>query len=707
MRPWLLIWLTCLFSNCLIAQKPVDAVATPEKKGDSLLSIIKNSKQDTSKVLTLYQLGKYLLDSNLTDKLLPNGNEILSLSKTLNYKRGQGLGYYILAYYYYKKAKPVETYENIKPARELLEESGDNINYAKSLLLQIRLSISMPYCAETQYYCRIALAIHETLGLKNEIRQIYSHLSTSYYYLAEYPKALEYNLKAQQIAEEIGDQKLMASSLHNIGAVFMAQNDDSMAAEYFNRAIKINKLYPEGKSSLDNNYYALAFIAEKQGRYEEALQVYQNTLKEELATGNSIPNITQHYDNIGSIYEKRGDSATKANNSSFAKKKYGEALENYLTAYQKFLSFYDTIIPVAYAYHVGKSYMKLSNLAQAEKFLQSGLAKSLELGTKDLTSDIYLCLSQADSMAGNYKRAYTNYKLHKMYYDSIYSVENSRLFNLYKSQSDFEKKEKEISLLAAESDLKTVKADKQNQQKKIAYSGIGFLLLSGVLGFFVYRKNQRLIREQEKLNDRLVISQDLHDNIGSTLSSISVYSQVAKIHGKKDEKEDLNELLEKISTTSNEMVTEMNDIVWAINPRNDSMEKIIQRMESFAKPLAAARNIRFNLIADNAIALLQLDMEKRKNFYLIFKEAVTNAIKYSGASELSIAIHSVQNKLVLTVNDNGVGFNPRNEMSGSSSSLSGNGLKNMHARATELNGELTILSQSGKGTAITLQFPLA
>lgn len=214
----------------------------------------------------------------------------------------------------------------------------------------------------------------------------------------------------------------------------------------------------------------------------------------------------------------------------------------------------------------------------------------------------------------------------------------------------------------------------------------------------------QLEAEENKLNDRLRISQDLHDSLGSTLSSISVYSQVAKIHGEKNEAKDLNELLEKISGTSNQMVAEMNDIVWAINPLNDDMEKIIQRMESFAKPLSAARNIHFDLQYDKSIILLQLDMEKRKNFYLIFKEAVNNAIKYSGASELSAKINLAEQKLLLQVKDNGVGFNPENEMTGYSKSLSGNGLSNMHARAAELNAELKIFSHPGKGTAVTLQF---
>ncbi|MEQ1676571.1 MAG: two-component regulator propeller domain-containing protein [Chitinophagaceae bacterium] len=229
------------------------------------------------------------------------------------------------------------------------------------------------------------------------------------------------------------------------------------------------------------------------------------------------------------------------------------------------------------------------------------------------------------------------------------------------------------------------------------------LLVAGTAyALYKYRINE-LLKRQAMRNK---IAQDLHDSVGSTLSSISVYSQVAQIQSKEDKKEELNDVLGKISTTSNDMISEMNDIVWAINPRNDSMEKIIQRMESFARPLAAARNIRFELSFDPSVASLQLDMGVRKNFYLIFKEAVNNAIKYSGASELRAAIHSVNNKLVLQVKDNGVGFSPEAELAGNKLSLSGNGLANMQKRATEIKGELNIISQAGKGSEIQLEIPL-
>ena len=214
----------------------------------------------------------------------------------------------------------------------------------------------------------------------------------------------------------------------------------------------------------------------------------------------------------------------------------------------------------------------------------------------------------------------------------------------------------------------------------------------------------KLEAEENNLNDRLRISQDLHDSIGSTLSSISVYSQVAKINSEKNEKEGLEELLGKISGTSNEMITEMNDIVWAINPHNDSMEKIVQRMESFSKPLTAARNMHFELQYDREVLSLHLDMDKRKNFYLVFKEAINNAIKYSGASNLISEIRLTGTVLLLKVSDNGVGFNPEKEMAGNKNSLSGNGLINMHKRSKELTGELLIESHPGTGSRIILKF---
>lgn len=229
----------------------------------------------------------------------------------------------------------------------------------------------------------------------------------------------------------------------------------------------------------------------------------------------------------------------------------------------------------------------------------------------------------------------------------------------------------------------------------------GLIITGTIYALYRYRINEVLKREAI----RNKIARDLHDSVGSTLSSISVFSKVAELQSEQNHKEELNEVLGRISSISNNMITEMNDIVWAINPGNDSMEKIVQRMESFAKPLLATRNISFEFKYDPQIFSLRLSMEMRKNFYLIFKEAITNVIKYSGASVLEAGISLHNKQLELIVKDNGVGFNPEKELSGHNLSLSGNGLKNMKARAGEMQAELAIESNPGNGTVVKLVCP--
>jgi len=228
------------------------------------------------------------------------------------------------------------------------------------------------------------------------------------------------------------------------------------------------------------------------------------------------------------------------------------------------------------------------------------------------------------------------------------------------------------------------------------------VVAAAIYGVYRYRINELLKRQAI----RNKIAQDLHDSVGSTLSSISVYSQVAKIQQSKGNLEELKEVEQKISTTSTDMISEMNDIVWAINPRNDGMEKILQRMESFAKPLLQTKHIAFNFEYDPSILHLNLTMEQRKNFYLIFKEAINNVLKYSGAKQLRVGIDLNHHVVTFISKDDGIGFDMAAMKLLSAKSMSGNGLNNMKKRAKEMKGECFIESAPGKGTTIRLVFPV-
>jgi len=213
---------------------------------------------------------------------------------------------------------------------------------------------------------------------------------------------------------------------------------------------------------------------------------------------------------------------------------------------------------------------------------------------------------------------------------------------------------------------------------------------------------------EEKLRSK--IARDLHDNIGSGLSSISIYGQIARLYNHQQRKDELQQILDKINETSSEMIMEINDIVWAINPHNDNMNAILQRMESFAKPLLASKNISFHLKYYTSILRLHLELTGRKNFFLIFKEAINNAIKYSECTHIAVEIKYDENLFYMTIHDNGKGFilNSAAQVKFPDENDSGgNGLKNMQLRANEMKGKLNLSSKIGNGTTVELCVPVA
>jgi len=209
---------------------------------------------------------------------------------------------------------------------------------------------------------------------------------------------------------------------------------------------------------------------------------------------------------------------------------------------------------------------------------------------------------------------------------------------------------------------------------------------------------QAQLVETEKMNERLRISRELHDDIGATLSSISIFSQAAIQKNESGNISDSKNILEKIGETSREVMGELNDAVWLINPLNDNMQKIIQRISNYALPLCRANNIHFEIktsLAEN----LDLNLEKRKAIYLIIREAVNNSLKYAGAKNLIIKFEKNYNTLHISIKDDGKGFAETNQ-------CAGNGLSNMKQRIKEVKGKIDFKSVRDGGTEIILEVPL-
>ncbi len=213
----------------------------------------------------------------------------------------------------------------------------------------------------------------------------------------------------------------------------------------------------------------------------------------------------------------------------------------------------------------------------------------------------------------------------------------------------------------------------------------------GIYLFFLYNFKQKLkvqtIRNQ--------IAADLHDEVGSNLNSIAIFAEVLR---KKTSTETLP-ILERIIENTKESVGLMQDAVWAINPKNDSNEKLFERMRSFASALLSNKGIVFDFEIQENIQKAHFTLEQRKNCYLIFKEAVNNIAKHSHADRASAKITSDPHCFYLTIEDNGRGFD-------ATADHAGNGVSNFKNRAEEAEMFLDIQSTLGKGTTLRLEVPI-
>jgi signal transduction histidine kinase len=197
---------------------------------------------------------------------------------------------------------------------------------------------------------------------------------------------------------------------------------------------------------------------------------------------------------------------------------------------------------------------------------------------------------------------------------------------------------------------------------------------------------------------RTRIAADLHDDIGAGLSEVSVLAEVVRGRlGARDSEAESQ--LGQIAQTARHLVDSMGDIVWAIDPRRDDLASLIARLRHFAATLAEAAQIGFVLGTGVGVADVPLAAGRRRDLYLLLKEAVHNALRHAGARRVEMRITVERGVLRGEVLDDGSGFDP-------STARNGHGLDSMRERAKALGGKLDVASVSGSGTRITVSVPV-
>ena len=217
------------------------------------------------------------------------------------------------------------------------------------------------------------------------------------------------------------------------------------------------------------------------------------------------------------------------------------------------------------------------------------------------------------------------------------------------------------------------------------------LIAFGYLGY-LYRLKQVLAIQNIRLN----IANDLHDEIGSNLSSISVDSQMLLRGASLDETE--QELASFISKTAKETVETMRDIIWFINPQNDFDTDMTIKMKETASKLLAGINWTF--LIPSEVKLEKFNLEVRRNIFLIYKEVLHNIVRHANTQNCFIELRGNSNSIFLMIRDEGIGFDKKNVQEN-------NGLRSIKRRAEKINAAIRISSEIGKGTTINLSVPFS
>jgi signal transduction histidine kinase len=577
------------------------------------------------------------------------------------------------------------------------------------------------YPEALKYYLE-SYKIAEELQNRTAMDASLTNLGLIYSTLGNYTEALKCHIASLDISKELGDQSNLAIAYLNISNDYDIMGDYNVASIYLDSTIIMAE--KSGSESVLTVAYSMSgAIHADLGKYDEALKDYLTQLSL-LGDSEDQEQIIKCWLNIGMAYTRlnhfseaneylqKGLLKAEATGLENVKKDAYKAISDLYTAvgnsdealvyYKKYVAFKDSLQNESNT----REFALIKEQYESEKKDREilTLTNEKQLLEREKQINALLLKSKQDSLHfAQTEKEKTQLENEKFEALNLFNQQQLVLLNnekqlhllqIEKDKSDYiaqkaisDQKQEQLTVLTKEKSIQDFALKKQKQAKNFFLAGLVLLL---ILSLFVY-KNYRTRQELKLQSLRNKIASDLHDDIGSTLTSISFFSQMAQAQSK-----EVIPALETIGESSRRMLDAMADIVWSINPENDEFERVIMRMRGFAFDLLGASNIDFEFDADEEVEKIKLPMEARKNLYLIFKEATNNMVKYAEADKAMFALKGEKDKLTMMIQDNGKGFDTSKESYG-------NGLKNMKKRAVEMRAQLWIDSMPGEGTTIKLE----
>ncbi len=603
---------------------------------DSLLAVLKTSKEDINKVNLLKTIGVAYANEDPA-KAIEYWKQGVSLSRELNYTVGLA-----------------RNFINIGTGYSYLGKFDSTIIYDDSAIIYTKI---------TKDPDRLAL--------------VYLNKGDAYRNLGDFKSAILYCDTASMYAAQTGNTDRRARIYDIMSGLYMNQRLFTNAFIFLNKALELYK--KDNNALMEGQVYDdFGIIYQQKGKLDSAL-IFRKMAIHIADSVKDYKNLSTYYYGVSSIYT---DLENYKDAEIYAAKSLAYAQQQ------------ENNIQLATTYSLlSKIYIKKKKFEEAIKAGNTAFQFAISEAQISGQEEAAALLAEAYIAIGDYKNANYFLTISSALKDSLtQQTFNGQVAGL---QASFELKEKDRAILLLNKD-KEIQQQKLQQQKQLLFGAVIIVLIALVSLWLLFNRN-KLKQRMNEIEIRNKIASDLHDEVGSTLSSIRMYSDIVK--NQPNQTGTSAQLLDKISSNSKEMIENMSDIVWMIKPGNDAFKNIENRMLNFANEICAPTEINFEFTKNTSAEEIKIPMEMRRDIYLIFKEAVNNAVKYSGCKNILADISFMQDQLQLRIEDDGNGFD-------FDVAKKGNGLSNMQKRTEDNKGIFKMKSSAGEGTKLLVSFKI-
>ena len=636
-------WLGLGLGGLLACPVAAQVLGLPDRSAavrDSLRKLLQAARPaDTTRVNQLNALA-FALRTNDAFQTRQLALEALGLAQRLHYKRGLLNAHFSLGYYYRGSSK-----------------------YDSAI-----------------YHTRAALRLAvKTRGDYDRTRGLYN-LARIYYDKGDYSSALATNMQGLALARAIGNRRAEAFHLVQSGLIKTALGEWEAARVEFDQALRISQSLKD-YIGMGSAYGGLGEMNRQQSRWNLAGQYYTEAAASYQHVYNSTGLLAAQLD-IAEMVDRQGNHEAARHAAVRLLRLARQAEMNKTTIRAQLL--------------LGRIYLATSQPDSARLYGQQSLAATRRNGLRPETLEAAHLLAQAYAQRGRWGSAYYYQVLAGLYVDSLTGEATRRRVAGLRGQAARSQQAHQLLLLQQRARLQQQQQElarlRYHQQVSVLAGLVALLLALGAGLLWHYRRRER--RRQQELRTR--IAADLHDEVGSILTQISMQSTLLREGAYPPPQQQA--YLDQMAEASRRAARQMSDAVWSIDARYDSARSLLDRLRDHAHEVLSAAGLEIDFGADPNLAAASVPLATRQALYYIYKEALHNVVKHAGAQQVRVRLRRAGRGLELEIHDDGRGLPPHLR-------TGGQGLANMRMRAAAVGGSATI-HRLAAGTGVVVRLPL-